>query len=174
MSLTLWIGNLLVPVAVVAVDFGRRRLTLLRLLRPFVLTAVIVPFVLPGFDLRGTGLALELAGVAVGVLLGFGTASLMRLERDPVTGQAWTVAGLAYVAAWAVFAAARLLFVYESGHSVSFGHALGTFLLSNHISVTALADSVLFTGLAMMVANRAVLLVRSRRAAASGRALSPA
>ena len=64
---------------------------------------------------------------------------------------------------WVTVAAARLLFSYESTHSVAFERALGQFLIGNHIHVTALADAIMFVGFAMMVANRAVLLLRSRR-----------
>jgi membrane protein CcdC involved in cytochrome C biogenesis len=163
MSIVEWIGNLLVPVAVLGVDFGRRRLTVMRILRPFVIAAVVVPFVMPGFDLHGSGLLLESAAIVAGVLLGAGTAMLMRVEHDAGTGWVFTLAGTLYAAVWIAVGAARLLFSYESTHSAAFARALGQFLIGNHISVTALADAILFVGFAMMIANRAVLLLRSRR-----------
>lgn|GEM_PF-1720638 len=97
------------------------------------------------------------------MLLGSGAAMLMRVEPDADTGSMVTVAGAPYAAVWIVVAIARLMFTYESTHSISFGRALGTFLINNQISVTALADAIIFVGFAMMVANRAVLLIRSRR-----------
>jgi len=74
------------------------------------------------------------------VLLGSGAAMLMRVEPDADTGSMVTVAGAPYAAVWIVVAIARLMFTYESTHSISFGRALGTFLINNQISVTALAS----------------------------------
>jgi len=163
MSVADWIGVLVIPVAALLVDLGHRRLTAFRLLRPLVLTAVVVPFVMPGFDLQGAGLGLEAAAVAAGLVLGLLTAAAMRVERDPGDGSLFTVAGVVYAAIWIVFGAARALFIYETGHSAAFSKAVGTFLVTNHISVTALADAMLFLGLAMIVTNRCVLFLRGRR-----------
>ena len=146
----------------------------MRILRPFIVTVLVVPFVMPGLDLHGTGLLLELAGVVAGVGLGVSAALFVRVEPDPGTGSLVTVAGAAYAAVWVVVGAARLLFVYESSNSVSFGRALGSFLITNHISVTALADSIMFVGFAMLVANRAVLFRRSRGLRAAAIAAMPA
>lgn len=162
MSLTLLIGSLVIPVAVLLVDFGRRRLTMMRIVRPVVLTGVIVPFVMPGFDLNGPGLALEVGGCLAGVLLGLLAAWAMRVERDGDGGWPVTVAGLPYLAIWVAFTAARLLFTYEVQHSVSFGQAVGHFLVSNRISVTALADSIMFIGFAMLITHRGSLYLRGR------------
>jgi hypothetical protein len=161
MSLSLWLLNLLVPVAVIVVDFGRRSLSLMRIIRPFIITAVVVPFVAPGLDLHGNGLLLEIAGIVAGALLGIGTTLLVRVERDDSDGTV-TTAGVPYVLAWAAFAAARIAFIWESSHSVSFGRALGSFLIGNHIGVSALADAIMFLGFAMMIGNRGALLLRSR------------
>jgi len=164
-SVTLLIGGLVIPAAVLLVDLGRRRLTRMRILRPF-LGAIIVPFVMPGFDLHGTGLLLEVASCAAGILLGLLAATAMRVERDEKLGSVVTVAGAPYAAIWLVVAAGRLLFTYETEHSASFGRAVGTFLVSNHISVTALADSFMFIGFAMLLAHRGTLFFRGRQAAA--------
>jgi drug/metabolite transporter (DMT)-like permease len=168
MSWSLWLLNLLVPVAVIVVDYGRRKLSLMRIIRPFIITAVVVPFVAPGIDLHWNGLLLELAGIAAGVLLGIGTALLVRLDRDDTDNTVFTISGVAYVLAWAAFAAARIAFIWESSHSKSFGRALGSFLIDNHIGITALADAVMFLGFAMMVANRGTLWSRSRSARVGG------
>lgn len=162
MSLSLWLLNLLVPVAVIVIDFGRRRLSYMRIIRPFIIAAVVVPFVAPGLDLHGNGLLLESAAIAVGALLGIGTTLLVRLERTGSDGTVTTVAGVPYVLAWMAFAAARIAFIWESSHSMSFGRALGSFLIVNHIGVSALADAIMFLGFAMMIANRGALLLRSR------------
>ena len=46
------------------------------------------------------------------------------------------------------------MFIFQTSHSAAFGRAVGTFLATHHISVTALADAMLFLGLAMILANR--------------------
>ena len=173
MSITLWTANLLIPVAVLGVDLGRRRLTVMRILRPFVITAVVLPFVMPGIDLHGAGLLIEVAAVAAGLLLGAGTVMFMRVERDPGTGSLWTVAAAPYAAGWIAIALARLAFSYESENSAAFERALGQFLTGNHISVTALADAIMFVGFAMMIATRGALLLRSRRPRPAGAASGP-
>jgi hypothetical protein len=173
MSLSLWLLNLLVPVAVIAVDYGRRKLSAWRIVRPFIITAAIVPFVAPGINLHGNGLLLELGGIVAGVLLGIGTALLVRLDRDDADGTVFTISGVAYVLAWTAFAAARIAFIWETSHSMSFERALGSFLVDNHIAVNAFADSVMFLGLAMMVANRGVLWSRSRSSRVRGAGAVP-
>ncbi|WP_433213063.1 hypothetical protein [Microtetraspora malaysiensis] len=163
MSLSLWIGALLIPVAVLLVDAGRRKLTLMRIARPFLITAVIVPFVMPGFDLQGRGLLLEIVGIVVGALLGLAASALMKVEYDGGSRMVMTVAGAPYVLIWGAVSAARTLFAYEAEESVSFQRSLGEFLVSNHISPAALADAIMFLGFAMLIAQRGSLFLRSRR-----------
>src|ERR1051326_696507 len=130
MSVTLVIASLVIPVAVLLVDYGRRRLTTWRILRPF-LAVAIIPFVAPGLDLGGRDLLLEAAGIVAGALLGLLAGAAMRIERDSATSVPITVAGVAYAATWLVIAFARLAFAYEAQHSASFARALGGFLASS-------------------------------------------
>jgi hypothetical protein len=161
MSLTLVIASLVIPVAVLLVDYGRRRLTTMRILRPFIATAIVVPFVMPSFDSGGRGLLLEAAGIGAGVLLGLLAGAAMRVERDSATSAAMTVAGAPYLAIWVAVALARLAFAYEAEHSAGFATALGGFLASNHISSAALADAIMFLGFAMLIVQRGTLVARS-------------
>lgn len=163
MSLTMWIGSLAIPVAVLLVDAGRRRLTLMRIARPLVLTAVVVPFAMPAFDLHGRGLVLELAGIVAGALLGLAASAFMKVESDGTPRTLMTVAGPPYVLVWVAVSAARTLFTYEASNSASFQRSLGEFLMSNHISPAALADTILFLGFAMLIAQRGSLFLRSQR-----------
>lgn len=169
MSTSLWISLLVVPVAVLLVDLGRRRLTALRLLRPLIMTAVIVPFVAPKMDLAGKGLDLEIGACVAGVLLGLLAAACMRVERAEASGNSLvTVAGLAYALVWVAFALARLAFVWETENNKSFARQLGQWLMENHISVAAFADAIMFLGFAMLIAHRAALYVRGRSVRARG------
>lgn len=91
----------------------------------------------------------------------------MRISID-ASGQAWTDAGYPYAAIWIGFTAARLIFVYGCEHW--FTRDLGMFLLDNHITVDALAYSILFLFLAPVVTNRLAILVRTRTAVIGVRA----
>jgi len=163
MSTALTLLNLAIVAVLLARDWGHRRVTLLGLLRPLLLAAVIVPFVMPGWDLTGNGLILAVAAAVVGAVLGVITCLFMRVAVD-AAGQTWTDAGLAYAVAWIVIAAARQAFIYGCQHW--FTRNVGVFLVDNHISVDAFADSIMLLTLGTMVANRLTILVRSRRLAA--------
>ncbi|MFF3670869.1 hypothetical protein [Microtetraspora malaysiensis] len=56
----------------------------MRIARPFLITAVIVPFVMPGFDLQGRGLLLE---IVVGALLGLAAHVLGLRDADRAARQ---------------------------------------------------------------------------------------
>ncbi|MFE9689630.1 hypothetical protein [Micromonospora sp. NPDC005806] len=164
MSTALTLANLAIVAVLLARDWGHRRVSLLALLRPLLLSAVVVPFVMPGWDLTGNGLLLELATVAAGALLGVLASSFMRVTVD-ATGRAWTDAGLAYVAVWIAIAASRQAFIYGCQHW--FTRDLGAFLVGNRISVNAFADSIMLLTLTTVVANRLAILIRSRLPTAS-------
>jgi hypothetical protein len=162
--------SLAVVALVLARDWGHRRVTLFALLRPLIGIAII-PFVAPGWDLSGRGLPLEGGGLVVGVALGLLAFAFMRVSVD-ASGQAWTDAGLPYAATWIVIAAARLIVIYGSQHW--FTQDLGMFLINNHISVNAFADSIIFLAIAPVVANRLAILIRVRMITAGQRATAQA
>jgi hypothetical protein len=153
----------LVSIALVAVvllkDWGHRRVTLFALLRPVLLAVVIVPFVMPGWDLAGNGLLLELGAALAGIAVGLLACSFMKVTVD-VDGQTWTDAGLAYAVVWVAFTAARQAFIYGCQHW--FTRDLGMFLVRNHITLNAFADSIMLLSLGPVLANRLAIMVRSR------------
>lgn len=158
----LTLANLAIVALLLARDWGHRRATLFALLRPLLLSAVVIPFVMPGWDFTGNGLLLELATVVVGAALGVCACLFMRVSAD-ASGQVWTDAGWAYATVWVLIAAARQVFIYGCQHW--FTRDLGLFLVNNRISVDAFADAVMLLTLTTVVANRAAILIRGRLSA---------
>ena len=170
MSAALTLLSLAIVALVLARDWGHRKVTMFALLRPLI-AVVIIPFVAPGWNATGHGLVLEIVALAAGIALGLLTFAFMKVSVD-ANGQAWTDAGYPYAAAWIVIAAARLIIIYGSQHW--FTRDLGMFLVNNHISVNAFADSIIFLSIAPVVINRLAIVIRSRSLGATLQATVPA
>jgi hypothetical protein len=146
-------------------DLGTRTISRLRLIRPFLAAAAVIPFFIKGVVISGNGLLLELAGAAAGLALGVLAAACMRVARDHETGTVSSHAGAGYAAVWAAVAAARLVFDYGANHL--FTAQLINWGTTWHITVAALTDSLIFFSLAMLLARTASLAIRARRTLAS-------
>jgi len=158
--MTAEIVNAVVLTAVLEADLGsHRKITRFRVVRPFFTTAAIVPLFLEEVTTRGAGLAVELAGLAAGVLAGLIALTLMRVYRSGRTGRPASAAGLSYALLWAAIVGARALFSYGSYHW--FGAQLGQWMTTSGVSGNAITDGLIFMAVAMVLIRSIGLGVRA-------------
>jgi hypothetical protein len=160
---SVWIPQVAILAVVLLSDYGVRKITTARLIRPFITAILIVPFFFKGAAISGNGLLLEVAGLLAGIALGVLAASLMRVFADPATGRASTRGGLPYCLFWVAVVAARLYFAYGAQHV--FSQQLGSWLYTNHITVDALTAAIIFFSVAMLLGRTGALALRARRVA---------
>jgi hypothetical protein len=156
------IVNGVVLATVLASDVGpARKIGPMRLLRPLVAAAVIIPIFVQRPASHGSGLAVEIAGVAAGLLGGLAAAALMRVYRSPDTGRPVSRAGWPYAIFWTVIIAARALFSYGAAHW--FTDSIVAWAIANQVSEAAITDGLIFMAVVMVLVRTAVIGVRASR-----------
>ncbi|NUP49452.1 MAG: hypothetical protein HOW97_19415 [Catenulispora sp.] len=161
MDASVWIVNLTVLAAVLLSDLGYREVSFLRLARPVVVAAVVVPLFVKHPQSGGTGLAAEVAGAAAGTLLGLAAAALMRFEDDRATGTVCSRAGAGYAALWTTVIGLRLAFAYGAQHW--FPAQVGGWMLRHRVTVDGLTDALLLMAVAMLLGRTGAMAVHRQR-----------
>jgi hypothetical protein len=152
--------NAIVLVVVFEADIGGHRgITRFRVLRPILMAVLIIPLYLKGLSTGGTGLVLELAFAAAGVLLGLAATSLMTVYRSPRTHKPVTRAGWGYAGLWIVVIGARSAFSYGSVHW--FGAQLGHWMTRQAVTSDALTDALIFMAVGMLLTRTVGMAVRA-------------
>ena len=153
--------NAIVLFVVLEADIGpHRKIGWFRIARPLVLAGVIVPLYLKSLTTHGTGLYLELAGTAAGILLGLMATGLMKVYRSPKTGKPVSRADFGYATLWIAVIGARSAFSYGSAHW--FGPQLGTWMAAHHVASGAITDTLLLMAVGMLLPRTLGLAVRAR------------
>lgn len=156
------IVNGVVLATVLASDLGpARKIGPMRLLRPVIAAAAIIPLFISEPATRGTGLAVEIAGVAAGLLAGLAAAALMHVYRSTETGKPVSRAGRPYAALWTVVVAARAVFSYGLAHW--FQAPVVSWAIANHVTLAAVTDGLIFMAVMMVLVRTIGLGVRSSR-----------
>ena len=164
------IVNGVVLATVLATDLGpARKISKIRLLRPVIAAAVIIPFFVDRPATHGMALAVEIAGVAAGLLCGLAANAMMGVYRSPATGKPVSRAGLPYAIFWTAIIGARAAFSYGSVHW--FTAPLVSWGIAHQVSVAALTDGLIFMAITMILVRTVALGVRASQLPA--RALEP-
>jgi len=167
------IVNGVVLATVLATDLGSaRKIGPMRLLRPVIAAAVIVPLFVCQPVTHGMGLVVEIAGVIAGLLGGLAAVALMRVYRSPDTGKPVSSVGVLYAVLWTVIIGARAAFSYGAAHW--FKAPLVSWCITNQVSSAAITDGLIFMALAMVLVRTAGLGIRASRLPAPALAAQPA
>jgi hypothetical protein len=154
------IVNGVVLATVLASDLGRaRKIGPLRLLRPVIAGAVIIPLFVDRPVSHGHGLWVEVAGVVAGLLGGLVATLLMGVYRSPRTGKPVSRAGWSYAIFWTAVIGARAFFSYGAAHW--FQSSLVSWAVANQVSAAALTDGLIFMAVTMVVVRAVGLGVRA-------------
>jgi hypothetical protein len=151
-----------VLVAVLEGDLGpHRKISKIRILRPLITIALVVPLFLDRPVTQGHGLLVELAGLAAGLLCGLVATTLMRVYRSPKTGKPVSAAGFPYAILWTLIVAARAAFSIGATHW--FPAQLAQWCATHQVTGAAITDGLIFMAITMVLVRTAGLAARATR-----------
>jgi hypothetical protein len=151
-----------VLIAVLEGDLGpHRKVGKLRILRPLITVALIIPLFIDSPVTHGNGLLIELAGVAAGLIGGAVVSALTRVYRSPKTGRPVSAAGFPYAIVWVVIVGARAAF--SIGATDWFPAQLDQWCVAHQVTSAAITDGLIFMALTMVLVRTASLGTRARR-----------
>jgi hypothetical protein len=148
-------------------DLGtHRKIGPMRLLRPALIAGAIVPLFIDPVVTHGTGLAVELAGVAAGLLGGLAALALTRVYRSPRTGKPVSRATWPYALLWTLVIGARAAFSYGAGHW--FPAQLAQWSMAHQVTGAAITNGLIFMAVAMLLTRTLGLAARAAALPAGG------
>lgn len=151
-----------VLVAVLEGDLGpHRKIGKIRILRPLITVALVVPLFLDRPVTHGNGVLVELAGIAAGLLCGLVVTTLMRVYRSPKTGKPVSAAGFPYAMVWTLVVAARAAFSIGATHW--FPAQLAQWCATHQVTGAAITDGLIFMAITMVLIRTAGLAARATR-----------
>jgi hypothetical protein len=154
--------NGLVLAATLEADLGpHRKIGKIRILRPLITVALVIPLFLESPVTHGNGLLVELAGVAAGLFGGAMVAGLMRVYRSPKTGKPASASGFPYAIVWTLIVGARAAFSYGTAHW--FPAQIDQWCLTHQVSAAAITDGLIFMAITMVLVRTLSLGVRASR-----------
>lgn len=152
----------LVLTAVLEADLGsHRKIGKFRIVRPLLIAGAIIPLYLKSVSTGGTGLSLEIALAAAGIVFGLVATALTKVYRNPKTGKPASRTGASYAALWVVVIGARAAFSYGALHW--FNPQLGHWMISNGVSSAAITDGLIFMAVTMLLSRTIGLAVRAAK-----------
>jgi len=152
MPADIWIVNVVILAVVLQADLGTRKVTWLRVLRPFAVAVLIIPFFVKSPQWSGNALLLELSLLAGGLVLGvLGAFGLMKVRKNSPDSEIFSNAGIGYAIFWIAAIGARLVFSYGAYHWYT--TSLGQWMYTNRVTTNGLTDGLIFLAIAMAISR---------------------
>ena len=154
--------NGIVLVAVLEGDLGpHRTVGKLRILRPLITSALVIPLFIDRPVTHGNGLLVEAAGILAGLACGLLVTTLMHVYRSPRTGRPVSAAGVGYAAVWTIIVGARAAFSY--GATNWFPAQLAQWATAHQVTAAAITDGLIFMAITMVLTRTITLAARAGR-----------
>jgi hypothetical protein len=154
--------NGIVLIATLEADLGpHRKIGKMRIIRPLLTVALVIPLFLDSPVTHGNGLLVELGGLAAGLLGGVLVSALMHVYRSPKTGKPASATGFPYALVWIVIVAARAAFSWGTVHW--FPTQIDQWCYTHQVTQAAVTDGLIFMAITMVLVRTLSLAARASR-----------